>query len=108
MTVDLSNLSIEDIINTAQKAARAKEQKELTKASKSVSYLEQVMQVTSVEWSLIGKHNSAIYPTDHANVGIPMKCASFLNGGSMPSDKQLKIAVEIRKNAYSDGFDFLS
>jgi len=37
-----------------------------------------------------------------------MKCASFLNGGSMPSDKQLKIAVEIRKNAYSDGFDFLS
>ena len=96
------------IPNTAEKAARELEQKELTKASKTISYIEQVMQVTDIEWSLIARYNASIYPANHANVGIPVRCASFLKGGTMPSDKQLKIAIEIRKNAYSDGFDFLT
>ena len=108
MTVDLSRLSTEDTINTQEKAERKLKEKELTKASKSISYIEQVMEVSEMEWSLIAKYNASIYPPNHVNVGIPVRCASFLKGGTIPSDKQLKIAIEIRKNAYSDGFDFLA
>ena len=108
MTVDLSELASEDTINTAEKVAREIEQKAVTRASKAISYLEQVMEVTEMEWLLIAKYNAETYPSSHANVGIPVKCASFLKGGAMPSDKQLKTAIEIRKNAYADGFDFLS
>ena len=108
MDVDLSGLASEDTINQLQKAERQKEQKAVTTAGHVISFTQQVMDVTDTEWTLMAQYNAAIYPSSHANVGIPMKCASFMKGGSMPSDKQLKLAVEIRKNAYADGFDFLS
>jgi hypothetical protein len=108
MQVNLSGLASDDIINTAQKTERIIEQKETTKVSKAITYTAQVMQITEIEWSLLTEYNAKIYPRNHLNVGIPSKCAAFMKGGAMPSDKQLKLAIEIRKNAYSDGFDFLS
>jgi len=108
MTVDLSGLSAEDTINMSQKIAQELEKKAVTKVSKTISYIEQVMAITDREWSLLAEFNAATYPASHPNVGIPLKCASFLIGGTMPSDKQLKLAIEIRKNARSGGFDFLS
>jgi hypothetical protein len=106
--VDLSKLNQEDYIDEQQKSERLKDQEANIVVSKTISFTEQVLQVTETEWTLIAKYNASIYPPSHANVGIPIKCASFLKGGSMPSDRQLKLAIEIRKNAYSDGFDFLS
>jgi len=106
--VDLSKLNPEDYIDEQQKSERIKDQQANIVVSKTISFTEQVLQVTETEWTLIAKYNASIYPPSHANVGIPIKCASFLKGGSMPSDRQLKLAIEIRKNAYSDGFDFLS
>jgi hypothetical protein len=106
--VDLSKLNSEDYIDEQQKSERIKDQQANIVVSKTISFTEQVLQVTETEWTLIAKYNASIYPPSHANVGIPIKCAAFLKGGSMPSDRQLKLAIEIRKNAYSDGFDFLS
>jgi len=106
--VDLSKLNSEDYIDEQQKSERIKDQQANIVVSKTISFTEQVLQVTETEWTLIARYNASIYPPSHANVGIPIKCASFLKGGSMPSDRQLKLAIEIRKNAYSDGFDFLS
>jgi len=107
MTVDLSGLSSEDTINMSQKIVQELEKKAVTKVSKTISYIEQVMAITDREWSSLAEYNSATYPSSHPNVGIPLKCASFLVGGTMPSDKQLKLAIEILKNARSGGFDFL-
>lgn len=106
--VDLSKLNSEDYIDEQQKSERIKDQEANTVVSKTITFTEQVLQVTETEWALIAKYNASIYPPSHANVGIPIKCASFLKGGSMPTDRQLKLAIEIRKNAYSDGFDFLN
>jgi hypothetical protein len=106
--VNLSKLNSEDYIDEQQKSERIKDQEANIVVSKTISFTEQVLQVTETEWTLIAKYNASIYPPSHANVGIPIKCASFLKGGSMPSDRQLKLAIEIRKNAYSDGFDFLN
>ena len=108
MEVNLSELSSDDMISTAQKSERAVEQKETTKVSKAITYTAQVMEVSATEWTLLTEHNAKVYPREHPNVGIPSKCVAFMKGGTMPSDKQLKLAIEIRKNAYADGFDFLT
>ena len=108
MEVNLSELSSDDMISTAQKSERAVEQKETTKVSKAITYTAQVMEVSATEWTLLTEHNAKVYPREHPNVGIPSKCVAFMKGGTMPSDKQLKLAIEIRNNAYADGFDFLT
>jgi len=108
LEVDLSILATDDTINQSQKTERKKEEKQVIAASKAISFIEQVMGVSETEWLHIAKYNASTYPPSHLNVGIPMKCVSFIKGGSIPSDKQLKLALEIRKNAYSAGFDFLA
>ena len=108
INVDLSSIDNADIINKDQIQDRDKETKELNKASKSISYFEQVMSISSQEWELIAKFNSANYPPDHVSVGIPKACALFHTTGKVPSDKQLKLAIEIKDKAYEDGFEFIS
>jgi len=41
------------------------------------------------------------------NAGIPLKCVALIQFGKVPSDKQMKMAVQLRETAYSEGFDFL-
>jgi len=108
MNIDISSLDDADTINKDQIQDRDKETKELNKASRSISYFEQVMSISSQEWELIAKFNSENYPPDHVNVGIPKACALFHTTGKVPSDKQLKLAIEIKDKAYEEGFEFVS
>ena len=80
--------------------------KELKKTSKTISDLEYVMSVSAKEWSLISEFYSETYPPFHLNVEVPLKYVTLINYGKVPSDKQLKLAVKIREDAYSQGFDF--
>ena len=66
------------------------------------------MSVTPEEWSLIADHFEQSYPQSHRNVGIPRKCVSLHTAGQMLSDKQMKLAKEIRDLAYEEGFDFIA
>lgn len=108
LEVDVSSLSSKDIVNKNQISEQKKERKAVNDASKTISFTQQVIDISFAEWELIAKYNASIYPPDHPNVGIPIKCSHFAKGGPMPSDKQLKLAIVIRKNAYNDGFDFLN
>ena len=108
MNIDLSSLDDADLINGDQIQDRDEESKELNKVSKSISYFEQVMKISAKEWELIAKFNSEQYPPEHANVGIPKTCALFHTTGKVPSDKQLKLAIEIKDKAYEEGFEFIS
>lgn len=85
-----------------------KEAEAVNTAANLVSEVEGVMSVTAGEWDHISSHYARSFYPDHANVGLPKKCAQLIRGGSMPTDKQLKLALKIRKNAYSDGFDYIS
>ena len=107
MEVGLDSLLSDDIIDESGAKDKLAESKAINQDALSISVLEQVMQISSVEWDLIATFYAKTYPVTHANIGIPRKCASFVRGGSMPSDKQLKVAMNIRKNAYSSGFDYI-
>jgi len=107
MVVDLTSINNADIINQDQIGERNQELKALNSISKTTSYFEQVMQVSVQEWELIAKFNAERYDPTHINVGIPKACISLHKIGKVPSDKQLKLAIEIKKKTYEDGFDFV-
>jgi hypothetical protein len=108
MDVDLSSISNSDIISGDQINDRDHEKKELNTVSKSISNMENVMLVTAKEWELIAKFNTDIYGYGHINVGIPNACILLHTRGKLPSEKQLKLALEIREKAYVEGFDFVN
>ncbi len=108
MNVDLSGIERVDIIDGEQKDEQKKESKEIGKASKSISHFEYVMNIKPAEWQAVADYFDPTYGAEHANVGIPTQCVALHTQGKVPSEKQLKMAVDIREKAYSDGFDFVS
>lgn len=107
LEIDISGIAHQDLINKSQKDQVKKEKKEIKSAEKVISHLEYVMKVSSKEWSLISDFYATTYTPDHMKVGIPQKCAALIQYGKMPTDKQMKMAVDIREKAYQEGFDFV-
>ncbi len=105
--IDLSALGDGDVLSEEQASNASEERRDVNEAGQLIIGLEYVMAVTSEEWDLVAEHYANTYPPGHKNVGIPRKCANFLRGSKMPSDKQLNLAKEIRDSAYLDGFDFI-
>lgn len=107
MDVDLASINKLDIINNVQIEERDRENKALNSVSQSISNLEHVMQIPDQEWGLIASFNARIYGPEHISVGIPNACVLLHRKGKLPSEKQLKLALEIRKRSYDEGFDFI-
>lgn len=108
MEVDLSKLQKEDILNLKEITEETKERKAKTTVSKNISDLENVLNISAIEWELISKFNSQTYPFTHKFVSIPNACVSLIKYGKVPSERQLKTAIEIRDVAYKNGFDFVA
>lgn len=105
--VDISNLGGGDVLSADQVSDANKERRGINEVAKSITGLEYVMSISAAEWDLIAEHNAKIYPTDHKNVGVPRKCAELHRGNAMPTDRQLKLAKDIRDAAYLDGFEYI-
>ena len=108
MKVDITALAHTDYIGTTEIQEQRTEAAAVNTLANLISEVEQVVSISSGEWDYISIYYARSFYPDHANVSLPKKCAQWINGGSQPSDKQLKLALKIRKNAYSDGFDYIS
>lgn len=108
MEVDISLLDKRDVISGHQIKAIKDEKNKINEASKSISDLESVMNVSIDEWKAISEYYMKTYPHNHINVALPNKCVELIKYGNLPSDKQLKSAIQIREKAYTDSFDFVS
>lgn len=106
--VDSSSIPVLDIIGGTEIIDRDKEIKAINEVGKTISIFDQVLQITVQEWELLTKFNTDIFGFDHINVGIPQACILLHKNGKVPSDKQLKLALEIRNEAYKRGFDFIT
>lgn len=105
--VELGSLEPGDVLSAEQSSEARKDKRELDKASKTITGLQYVMDVSELEWDAIAAFNLQRYPMKHKNVGIPEKCAAAHRIGDLPSDRQMKLAREIREEAYESGFDYL-
>lgn len=108
MDVDLSGLDDKDILNAKEINQESNEKREKITVSKSISDLEAVLNISAREWESISAFNSETYPYFHKYVSIPNVCVSLIKHGKVPSDKQLKAAIQVREDAYQKGFDFIS
>lgn len=106
MDVDLSTLNNYDLLNREQATEKKKEVKEVNVVYETVSDIEYILGVSAEEWELVAEFNTPKYGFGHMNVDIPRKCVSLIKQNKVPSDKQMKKAVEIREAAYRSGFDF--
>ncbi len=105
--VDTSGLDEGDILSTDQVSDANEEKRGVNKVAQSITGLEYVTSISAAEWDLIADYNAKTYPISHKNVGIPRKCAGVHRGRGVPTDRQLKLAKEIRDAAYRDGFEFI-
>jgi hypothetical protein len=105
--VNLDGLDEKDILFGNQVDEASQERKAVIEVSKSISLLDQVMNFTSKEWEFISAFNGQTYPYTHKNVSVPNSCVALINHGKLPTDRQLKMALEIRNKAYEEGFDFI-
>lgn len=108
MEIDISMLAESDIISGQQIKDITTEKRKINTVSKSISDLEYVMNISIEEWEHLADFYGKEYPPSHINVALPNKCVDLIRLGRMPSDKQLKSAIEIRKKAYQVDFDFVS
>ena len=106
-SVDLSRLSRADVISGYEIKEAIDKKTRINKSSKLISDLEHVMNVPAEEWEHIADYYLKTYPTNHINVVLPNKCVDLIKNGKLPSDKQLKAAIKIRKDAYDGEFDFV-
>ena len=105
--VEVSTLGRGDVLSSGQVSDAENERKDVNEVSKAISGIEYVLSISEKEWDLLAAFNAQTYPRSHKNVGIPSKCASIHRGGSIPTDRQLKMAKDIRDVAYAAGFDFV-
>lgn len=105
--VKIDSLAAGDVLSDEQLTEAKHERRGINMVSQSITGLEFALSVSPEEWDLIAEYHGKIYPPSHRNVGIPRKCAGLHRGGGVPTDKQLKLAKEIRDTAYTDGFEFI-
>ena len=85
---------------------------ETGKASEIVNIYDEVMKkIGAEEWGMIARHYQLEgLPDDHKNVSIPLKCSRIdeRNPRTIPSEDQMKRALEIRRTALKEGFDYIA
>ena len=98
----------EDLQNTNQQQQQAYETKKLGEAGAQVEFIEEVLKVSMNEWvellDYLQKEEGL--PYTHKNVKMIEQCVSLHQGLKVPTEKQAKLALQIRKNAVSKNFSY--
>jgi hypothetical protein len=106
--VNTEFLDSSDTISSDQIIELNAENKEVNKTSKAITDLDYIMEISVSEWRMINQFLAEKYSFGHKYEGITRAYVSLHTSGKVPSDKQMKLAKEIRDDAYSKGFDYIS
>ena len=108
LNFDLEILTKSDVLSTAELKQKKAEDININEAGSQIEAQTGIMDVKKEEWQAISSYfRTQGYPDYHKNIMIPTKCANMYLGGDLPTDKQSKEALNIRKLAYNGGFDFI-
>ena len=109
---DISHLEKSDKLTKNELKEREEIANETGKASETVDIFDMVMnQINSEEWQMIAKfYQLEGFPDDHKKVSIPLQCSRIdqKNIRTIPTEEQMKAALEIRQSALDEGFAFIS
>ena len=57
-------------------------------------------------WTSLAQFNIKFYGYGTIQVSVPERCAKMFQGGLPPSEKQMKAALKIKREAEVNGFDY--
>jgi len=103
-----SSLHKNDLVSGEQIHSTNEENRHINETGRTITDLEEVMAISQQEWSAISNYFAPTHGYSHRNVNIPEKCVKLHISGAVPSVKQIKEALRIRKQAYEGGFNFIS
>lgn len=106
--IDLSTLVASDVIGKVDQEARQQEVQKLNETSHALSEYELIINQGAHYWQSLASHNLKTSSLNDIRVSIPMQCAKMVEGRSVLSDRQMKAALRIKKEADANGFEFLS
>ena len=96
-----------DTLNSKEVDSLKYGEEEDKKAGKQIEDLEAIMQISTQEWQAIADYFiSRGYEVSHDNVSIPRLCTK-VSTGKLPTDRQAKTALKVRKNALAGDFVFV-
>jgi hypothetical protein len=102
-------LSSADVLTLNQQKEMMKEKDELKAAGRQINDYEIIMQTSSQEWLEIRSFFiSQGYPPFHKYINLTLKCSNIHGGKVIPTEQEMKEAIELRKKAYELGFDFVA
>ncbi|MCX4191016.1 AIPR family protein [Methylophaga sp. OBS1] len=105
---DLSLINRADYVDAEQKREAEHKNDEINEAGAQIESQTSVMEVTADEWLAIKEFFKNMgYPIDHKNVALPEKCSFISSGKWFPSERESKVVMDVRKQAYLNGFDFV-
>ena len=98
----------EDLINKQQQKDQAYEDKTLGQAGAYVGATKRILQVSQDQWNSLIEYlkDDEGLPFDHKKVNIIRLCVFYHQGKKIPTDKQAKLALEIREWALSRNFTY--
>ena len=100
-------LSPADILSSNQIREGNAIKEEIKDAGRQINNYEMLLKITPKEWIAISRfYGSQGYPPFHKYVALPIKCSSARDGKFVPSEAEMKAALEARNKAYELGFDF--
>jgi len=108
LSYNLNRLSASDVLDNTQLREKKDEDKNVNEAGAQIEAQTEIMNISNREWEeLTNYYRAQGYPEYHKNITLPTKCSRISISGELPSDKQSKEALSIRKTAYANGFDFI-
>ena len=111
MDIEISFLEDIDKLNEDQQREVFDIDSQTGVASEAVDVFDLVMNKTSSEeWTMIAKfYLLEGFNSEHKNVSIPNKCAGIdvKNIRTIPSEKQMIAALEIKEDALAQGFAYI-
>ena len=109
LSFDLNELASSDVLDSTELKEKKEDDKNFNDAGAQIDAQTGIIDVKKEEWLAISNfYEDQGYPHYHKNISLPTKCANIYLGGDLPSDKQSKEALNIRRRAYGEGFDFIN
>lgn len=103
----LSDIKSIDFINHEQISERIKDNKEEIKAGDQIADYEKALKIGQDEWEALADYfiKKGFSETD-IEVSLAVLCSQMFQGRRIPSEKQMKKALEIRNKALQEDFIF--
>ena len=104
--LELSMLLGSDVVNEQEQLEQKKEEDHVSEVAVTINDFEVITNLGQHFWTSLAQFNIKFYGYGTIQVSVPERCAKMFKGGLPPSEKQMKAALKIKREAEVNGFDY--